>query len=88
MPRWIMTVLKSSPGYSGTMVTYLLEVMNPAICPIMHRAQPSPIRGRDSNEQLSLFSDLVGLAGKEAIRGEPEVNDCIFNCGADVKSRS
>ena len=38
--------------------------------------------------ELSLFSDLVGLAGKEAIRGEPEVNDCIFNCGADVKSRS
>ena len=51
----IMTVLKSAPGYSGTMVTYLLEVMNPAICPIMHRAQPSPIRGRDSNGTFSFF---------------------------------
>ena len=38
--------------------------------------------------ELSLFSDLVGLAGKEAIIGEPEVNDCIINCGTDVKSRS
>ena len=38
--------------------------------------------------ELSLFSDLVGLAGKVAIRGEPEVNDCIIKCGADVKSRS
>ena len=28
--------------------------------------------------ELSLFSDLVGLAGKEAITGEPEVNDCII----------
>ena len=55
MPRWIMTVLKSAPGCSGSMVTCLLEVMNPAICPIMHRAQPSPIRGRDSNGTFSFF---------------------------------
>ena len=51
---WVMSTYSQRKTRVGGIDGWL-EVMHPAICPIMHRAQPSPIRGRDSNGTLPFF---------------------------------